>query len=218
MKQIALSALDRPERKTSAARRLRREGKIPGIIYGHNEPIAVTLDARDFNTALKVISESQIIQLHVGDQTYDVLIKDYQEDILTGRIEHLDFFEIEAGVALRTHISIHLEGTPQGVREGGILSQPLHDVEIECLPKDIPDAYQIDISGLAIGDSVHVSDLPEVEGVNLLSSEEMVIALVTMPREEEEAETEEEALEGEAAMDSEGGGDEEESAGESEEE
>jgi large subunit ribosomal protein L25 len=218
MKQLALSALDRPERKTSAARRLRKEGKIPAIIYGHNDPIAVSLDAREFGNAFKVISESQIIQLHVGDKTYDVLIKDYQEDILTGRIEHLDFFEIEAGVSLRTHISIHLEGNPVGTKEGGVLNQPLHEVEIECLPKDIPDAYQVDVSGLDIGDSVHVSDLPEIEGVTVLSNEETVIALVTMPRMEEPETDEEEGLEGEeGAVAEEGQGEsdeDEESSGE----
>ena len=198
MKQKALSALERPERKTSAARRLRREGKIPAVVYGHHEPIAVTVDAKEFAKTFKVVSESQIIQLHVADQTYDVLIKDYQEDILTGRIEHIDFFEIEAGVTLRTHINVHLHGSPAGVRDGGILEQQLHEVEIECLPKDIPDAYTLDVSGLLVGDALHVSDLPQVEGVSLLSSEDMVLALVSMPR-MEEPETDEEELEGEEA-------------------
>ncbi|MFP4375593.1 MAG: 50S ribosomal protein L25 [Spirochaetales bacterium] len=209
MDQKTLTAAARPERKTGASRRLRRDGKIPAVIYGHREPIAVSLDATEFGREFRVISESQIIQLHVDGETYDVLIKDYQEDILTGDILHLDFFEIEAGKSLRTHIAIHVHGTSAGVREGGILEQPLHEVEIECLPKDIPDAFDLDVSGLNIGDSLHVSDLPVQDGVSVLTNEDSVIALVTMPRLEVEGPEEgEETLEGVMAASGEGAGEE----------
>lgn len=214
MEQKTLTAAARPERKTGASRRLRRDGKIPAVIYGHHDPIAVSLDAIEFGREFKVISESQIIQLTVDGNTYDVLIKDYQEDILTGHILHLDFFEIEAGKSLRTHIAIHVHGTPAGVREGGILEQPLHEVEIECLPKDIPEAFDLDVAHLDIGDSVHVSDLPVQEGVSVLTNEDTVIALVTMPRMEvEEPEEGEEELEGEMAAAGEGEGEAEDEEG-----
>jgi large subunit ribosomal protein L25 len=205
MDQKTLTAAARPERKTGASRRLRRDGKIPAVIYGHRDPVAVSLDAIEFGREFKVISESQIVQLTVDGETYDVLIKDYQEDILTGDILHLDFFEIEAGKSLRTNIAIHVHGSPAGVREGGILEQPLHEVEIECLPKDIPDAFDLDVGGLGIGDSLHVSDLPVQEGVLILSNEDAVVALVTMPRMEvEEPEEGEGELEGEMAVAGEG--------------
>jgi large subunit ribosomal protein L25 len=197
MEEKTLTAATRPERRTGAARKLRREGKIPAIIYGHRDPVAVVLDEVEFGREFKVISESQIIQLTVEKETYDVLIKDYQEDILTGRVQHIDFFEVEAGKSLRTHIGIHLHGTPAGVKEGGILEQPLHEVEVECLPKDIPDAYELDVAGLDIGDSLHVSDLVGNDAVTVLTSEDSVIALVNMPRMEEPEEEEEEGLEGE---------------------
>jgi large subunit ribosomal protein L25 len=207
MDQKTLTAAARPERKTGASRRLRRDGKIPAVIYGHREPIAVSLDAVEFGREFRVISESQIIQLTVDGETYDVLIKDYQEDILTGDVLHLDFFEIEAGKSLRTNIAVHVHGSPAGVQEGGILEQPLHEVEIECLPKDIPDAFDLDVGGLNIGDSLHVSDLPVQEGVSILTNEDTVIALVTMPRMEvEEPEEGEEELEGEMAAAGEGEG------------
>jgi large subunit ribosomal protein L25 len=200
MEQKTLSASARSELKSGAARRLRRAGKIPAVVYGHRDPVPVTIDALEFIREFKVISESQIIQLSVDGENYDVLIKDYQEDILTGALEHIDFFEIEAGKALRTHISVHVHGSPIGVREGGILEQPLYEVEIECLPKDIPDRFEVDVTELGIGDSIHVSDLVAPEGVKILTSEENVIALVAMARMEvvEEAEEEEE-LEGAAA-------------------
>ncbi len=195
MEQKTLSASARTELKTGAARRLRRAGKIPAVIYGHREPVPVTIDGLEFIREFKIITESQIIKLTVGDETYDVLIKDYQEDILTGDVEHIDFFEIEAGKTLRTHIGIHLNGSAIGSREGGILEQQLYEVEIECLPQDIPDAFQVDVSGLAVGDSMHVSDLEAPEGVTILTSEDNVIALVAMPRLEVEPEAEEEELE-----------------------
>lgn len=206
MDQKTLSASARTELKTGAARRLRRAGKIPAVIYGHREPVPVTIDGLEFIREFKIISESQIIKLTVGDETYEVLIKDYQEDILTGGVDHIDFFEIEAGKTLRTHIGIHLEGSAVGTREGGILEQQLYEVEIECLPKDIPEAFQVDVTDLAVGDSVHVSDLEAPEGVTILSSEENVIALVAMPRLEVEPEAEEEELEeGEVAEEGEEG-------------
>ncbi|MFW5685786.1 MAG: 50S ribosomal protein L25 [Spirochaetota bacterium] len=216
MEQKTLSADARRELKTGAARRLRRAGKIPAVIYGHRDPVPVTIDALEFIREFKIISESQIIQLTVDGESYDVLIKDYQEDILTGAVEHIDFFEIEAGKALRTHIGIHIHGSPVGVRQGGVLEQPLHEVEIECLPKDIPGSFQVDVTKLDVGESIHVGDLEAPEGVRILTNDDQVITLVAMPRLEEEPETEEEeALEREVAEGEEG---EAESAEESAEE
>ncbi|TVQ23671.1 MAG: 50S ribosomal protein L25 [Spirochaetaceae bacterium] len=204
MDQKTLTASARVPGKTGAARRLRHAGKVPAVIYGRNKPVTVTIDAHEFSRAFKVISESQIIQLKVDDASYDVLIKDYQEDILTGKLEHIDFFEIEAGKVLRTHIALHLHGTAAGVREGGIMEQPLHEVDIECLPKDIPDTFMVDVSKMAIGDSLHVSSLVAPEGVTILTNPDNVIALITMPRIEEEPVAEDEALaEGEEAAEGE---------------
>lgn len=215
MEQKTLSASARTELRTGAARRLRRSGKIPAVIYGHRDPVAVTIDALEFFREFKVISESQIVQIDVENEKYDCLIKDYQEDILTGSIEHIDFFEIEAGKVLRTHIGVHLTGSAVGSREGGILEHHLYDIEVECLPKDIPDAFQVDVSGLAVGDSIHVSDLAAPEGVKILTSEEQVIALVAMPRHEVEEQAEGEALaEGEEALEGEEASAEEEQASE----
>ena len=201
MEQKTLSAASRGELKTAASRRLRRAGKIPAVIYGHRDPLPVAIDAHDFSRKFKIISESQIIQITVDGERYDVLIKSYQEDILTGAIKHIDFFEIEAGKLLRTNISIHLTGSSIGVREGGILEQPLHDVEVECLPQDLPDTFQVDITSLAVGDSIHVARLEAPEGVRILTNEDQVVALVAAARveieEEEAAEAEEGEIEGE---------------------
>ena len=204
----------RHERKKGAARRLRRNGRIPAVVYGHENSTPISIDAVEFTRKFKHISESTIITLDAGEQTFDVLIKDYQMDVIKNRVLHLDFFEITAGKALTTHIPVHIHGSPVGEREGGILEHPLYEVEIECLPKDIPEDLQVDVSNLAIGDSVHVADLVAPEGVKILTSEDQIVALVSAPQAEEEpAEGEEEEGEEAAAGAGEGSeeGDEEES-------
>ncbi|TFH05970.1 MAG: 50S ribosomal protein L25 [Spirochaetales bacterium] len=196
MEQKTLNAAPRSAEKSAAARRLRREGLIPAIIYGHRDPVAITLNAREFMREFKVVSESQIVRISVGSEDYDVLVKDYQSDILTGQIGHIDFYEIEQGKLLRTHIGLRLEGSAIGLREGGILEHQLHELEIECLPKDIPQTIIVNISGLDIGDSVHVADLKVPEGVRILTGSEQVIAVVAAARAEAVVE-EDEAEEGE---------------------
>ncbi len=192
MEAKTLATALRSERKKGAARRLRRNGSIPAIVYGHGEPTAISIDAREFATKFKYVSESTIITLDAGEQKFDVLIKDYQEDVVNGGILHIDFYEIEAGKAVRTHIPVHIEGSPKGVREGGILEHPLYELEIECLPKDLPEDIKIDVSELEIGDSLHIADLQPPEGVTILSNPDQVVALVSTPRVEEEPEVAEE--------------------------
>jgi large subunit ribosomal protein L25 len=112
----------------------------------------------------------------------------------------VDFYAIESGQLLRTNVQIHLTGAAPGVREGGVLQSQIHEVEVECLPKDIPEYFELDISGLQVGDALHVSDLPALDGVKILNSEDQTIALVAMTREEVEEEAEEEEVEGEEGL------------------
>ncbi len=216
MEGKSLATEIRHERKKGAARRLRRNGRIPAVVYGHEEAVPISIDAVEFTRKFKHISESTIITLDAGEKKFDVLIKDYQIDVLKNRVLHLDFYEITAGQALTTHIPVHVEGSPAGEREGGIFEHPLYEVEIECIPKDLPEDIKVDVSNLQIGDSIHVGDLTPPEGVKILTSEDQIVALVSAPQAEEEpAEGEEE--EGEAAAEeaAEGAeeGDEEESEG-----
>jgi large subunit ribosomal protein L25 len=171
----------------------------------------ITLDQHDFYQTFKQISESTIITIRTPQKDVDVLVKDYDEDLVTGNLRHVDFYAIESGQLLRTNVEIHLTGNAPGVREGGVLQSQIHEVEVECLPKDIPEYFELDVSGLQIGDSLHVSDLPELEGVKIFNSEDQTIALVAVTREEVEEEAEEEEIEGEEGLE------EGEEAGEAEE-
>lgn len=183
------------------AGRLRRSGKLPGIIYGRSDTMPITLDEHDFYQTFKQISESTIITIRTPGKDVDVLLKDFDEDLATGHLRHVDFYAIESGQLLRANVPIHLAGAAPGVREGGVLQSQIHEVEVECFPKDIPESFELDISGLQIGDALHVSDLADLQGVKVLNSEDQTIALVAVTREEiEEEEEAEEEMEGEEGL------------------
>ena len=198
MEQKTLAGHGRTSTRKSENRRLRKEGMIPAVIYGHNEPVSISIESREFEKKFHTVSENTIITISVdNEKSYDVLVKDYQEDIIKSAITHIDFYEIERGKLLRTHVPVHLNGVPHGVREGGIVETALHEVEIECLPKDIPEIFNLDISELQVGDSLHVSDIAAAEGVKILNDENQTIVVITTAKivieetEEEGAETEE---------------------------
>lgn len=118
MEQKTLSAVERKERAKGANRRLRIAGKIPAVVYGHAGTAAVAVDEHEFSQKFKRISENTIISLSVDGKSHEVLLKDFQEDTLTGKIIHIDFYEVEKDRMLRTNVPVRLLGTAAGVREG----------------------------------------------------------------------------------------------------
>jgi large subunit ribosomal protein L25 len=186
MEPKILNVQAREGRKKGMAGRLRRTGKIPAVIYGHTESTAITVDAREFRGAFKRITENTIVQLLMPEGTHEVLVKDYQKDNLTGEILHIDFYEFEKGKALRTRVPIRLTGNPVGVKEGGILEVLLRELEVECLPKDMPEELALDISELALDRALHVKDMSLPEGVRSMQSLDQVVCLVAHRKAEEE--------------------------------
>jgi len=170
----------------SVAGRLRGTGKIPAVIYGHTVPTSITVDAREFRNAFKRITENAIVELHMGSAVHEVLVKDYQKDNLTGQILHVDFYEFEKGKALRTRVPIRLSGNPIGVKEGGILESLLHTLDVECLPKDLPEEIVLDVNELGLDRAMHVRDLTLPEGVRSLQTADQVVCLVAHRKAEEE--------------------------------
>jgi large subunit ribosomal protein L25 len=142
------------------------------------------LDAREFAGRVKNISESTIVKVEIEGKAYDAFVKDTQRSITDGNILHVDFYEVESGVLLRARVSIHLKGNPAGVREGGVLEFPLHEIEVECFPKDLPERIEVDVSGLGVNQSIHVRDIALAEGVKLMSAGDQVVALVKYAKEE----------------------------------
>ena len=190
MSDRSLTAQLRTETKKGAARRIRRQGRIPAVLYGRRDPVLLSIDAREFSRKFQQISESTIIQLSAGEATYDVLVKDFQIDHIIERLEHIDFYEIERGRILRARVMLHFVGNPIGVREGGLQELLVHEVEVESLPRDLPERLDVDIEHLAVGQSLHVSDLVIPDGVRVLNSPDQVIALIA--HKVEEADTEDE--------------------------
>ena len=204
MNEVSLTGVLRKDDFGSAgARRERAAGRIPAVIYGKEEPVHITLDAIEFRNILRRVSESTLLTLKIGRKQKLVLMKALQENVLLDQITHVDFFEVTTDEVLRANVSIVLEGHPEGVKFGGVLEQVAYEVEVECLPLDLPQHILVDVSGLGLNEAITVGDIKLPEGVKIHTSAEATIAAVKSIREEvEEEEVEEdlaEAEEGEAA-------------------
>ncbi|MDR3333536.1 MAG: 50S ribosomal protein L25 [Treponema sp.] len=192
MSQVILAARNRAVTGSGEARRIRRTGRIPAVMYGRSgQALTIDLDAKEFSNGIKNISASTIVTVEVDGKSYDTFVKDTQRNIRDGNILHVDFYEVESGVALRAKVSIHIHGNPVGVREGGILEFPLHEVEVECLPKDLPERIDVDIAELKVNQSIHVRDLALGEGIRIISGIDQVVALVKFAKAEAAAAAEE---------------------------
>lgn len=196
MNQHVIEAKSRELSTKGAVNALRRSGGIPAVIYNrHGVSTPIALDSFAFQKSLRGVSESTIIKLKVGDKSYDCLIKDRQLDWLHGTTLHVDFFEVESGVAMRAKVTVHLIGTAIGVRNGGILENPMHEIEVECMPKDMPEKFEVDISGLEANHSIHVRDIVKSDKVRVISPMDQVVALVKFAKGEETAPAAETATE-----------------------
>jgi large subunit ribosomal protein L25 len=182
---VTLNAQERESNGKGAARKLRRAGKVPAVVYGHGErTMALALDALELEKLLHGISvENTLVSLSLpGGGTADVLIRDVQTHPVKANVVHVDFLQIHANEAVKVHVPVRLSGTPVGVRdEGGVMDVELHDLEIECLPGDIPDAAEVDVSHLHIGESLRVRDV-SLPGATVLTDPEVAIVTVHQPR------------------------------------
>jgi large subunit ribosomal protein L25 len=198
MSKVVLQAKNRQKKGSAESRRIRRSGRIPAVLYGRSgKSISIDLEAVDFIKNTKGISESTIVKVEVDGKSYEAFVKDTQRNIIDGNILHIDFYEVESGIALRAKVSVILHGNPIGVREGGMLENPVHEIEVECLPKDLPERIELDISGLKANQSIHVRDIPLAGGVKLISNPDQVVALVKFAKVEAAAPA---AAEAEAAV------------------
>lgn len=200
--QTNLRARKREETGSGPAGRLREEGWIPGIMYGHGvDSDAVKVPEQELNALLEEISvDNTLVDLEVEgeDGAVPVLIREVQRHPWKRDVLHVDFFRIRSDEKIRVEVPIHLVGTPEGVSSsGGILQQNRHEIEIECLPDEIPEFFELDVTQLEIGDSLHVADL-NTGGVRPLEELDLTLCTVVPPSivevEEEEPEEEEELL------------------------
>ena len=170
------------------ARRVRGQGLIPAVVYGAGkESVAITVDPKVITKILYSESgHNTIFDLAIeGKGSEKAMIVDWQHEPIKGKLLHIDLKRIAMDKAMRVSVTVQLTGVPVGVKTGGgILSQVLHEVEVECLPADIPGHIDIDVSGLEIHGAVHISDLPHNDKVKFLGDEHALVAHVTVMREE----------------------------------
>jgi len=198
----------REEQGKGASRRIRRRDRVPGVIYGANRPTrAVAFDHNDVKKALEHEAfYSSIIKVRIADREQDCILKALQRHPSKDKIVHMDFQRVLADEKLRTSVPLHLVGdeTCPGVkRHGGVISHQMNEIEITCLPRDLPEYLELDVSTLDVDDTLHLSDVPVPEGVEivaLLQGEEhdQAVVSVYVPRAAKELEDEES---GEAAGD-----------------
>lgn len=192
MEKSILEAEVRQTGSKQASKLVRNNGKVPGVYYSkHDSPIHLAVPEKAINP-LVFTSETHLVSLKVEGKELDCIIKDVQFDPVTDRVVHFDLIGLTSGETFQIEVPVQLHGTAAGIKEGGIVQHLIHKLEIECLPKDIPQRINIDISELKIGDSVHVSDI-KVENVTFLDPEDAVIVSVVHPK------IEKETVEGEAA-------------------
>jgi len=185
MAMVSFSATAREKGGKGAARQLRARGQVPAVIYGHGrEPMSLSLNARDLDKLLGHIqAESTVIEVTVEGHTAKTLIREIQRHPIKRQILHVDFQALVAGEKVIVSIPIVLIGTAEGVKlEGGVLEQPLRELEIEVDPSNIPDHVELDVTNMMIGDSLHVSDLKVPEGVEIQDDPETSVAVLAAPR------------------------------------
>lgn len=198
-----LIVVQREKLGSAESRRLRKEGLVPGVLYGNGEPISISIAERELRRALTGASGLHSIldvEIDGKGETHASILKEYQVDPVRGGVTHVDLQEVRLDRAITASVTVLLLGGEDapGVREGGVLSQPLREVNVEALPLEVPEHLDIDVSGMDLGDTLRISDLTTPEGVTLLDDPELVIATVTAPTKVVEPEpTEEELAEGE---------------------
>lgn len=200
MEDTKLIAKKRDLEGSSNARRMRREGILPGVIYGSDkDALSVTVGLHDFEQILHHhASESLIVEIDLeGEGTVSVLVKDVQHHPVTSDLLHVDLFRIEANKPIQVDIQLEMIGESAGVKAGGILDQVMHSIEIECLPGDLVDSLEVNVAALEIGDSLQVSDLNLDAKYKVLADEDAIVVSVSGPQAEEEEDEGEEVAAGE---------------------
>ena|SRR5579864_378517 len=191
MEQSTVKAKPRENSGTRAAKELRREGVIPGVVYGRDfgAPLPVSIDARELRVALHGHGSSTVLNLDIeGRGTTPVIVQERQHDVVTKRLIHVDLHAISLDEVVEARVPLVLVGASPGVKEGGILDFVLREVAIKALPTDIPDSIQVDVGALNMFDTVHARDLIAPHGVTIDENpDEIIVSILPPSKAEEEA-------------------------------
>jgi large subunit ribosomal protein L25 len=208
--RVRIQARERETRGSRESRRLRRQGQIPGVVYGRGRPARpICIEERELRRALSGPGGLHAILDVVldGGSPSPAVLKDYQQDPIRGTLIHFDLHEVRLDQPIQTSVVVQLVGESAGAKEGGVLSQVTRELNVQALPMEIPEHIDADVSEMHIGDTLRLADLPPIDGVTFLDDpEETVLATVTQPTRVELPEdlVEEEAEEGEEGVAPEG--------------
>ena len=205
-KEFNLNVDKRDLTNKGGRKRALKEGKVPGVYYSHDskESLSFYIEKTELSHAQK--ADTQIFNISVGGKKRNVLFKSIQYHPVTDEIIHIDLYGIRMDQLVSVNVTINVSGTAKGVIEGGIVVQNLNEIELECLPMDIPQSIDIDISHLDIGDSLRCAEIELDDKLNMKTPEDQIIISVTVPMKEEEVAPvlDEEDLEGDEALSEEG--------------
>ena len=215
MKEVLLSAMNRPGTGKGPARRVRMAGGIPAVVYGPEiEPEPIAVNERDFRAVMKTATSSTIFTLDVEGKKNKVVLRDIQRDPVTSKVVHLDFHAVSMSKPINIYVPITFVGTPRGVKtDGGIMQTTMRELEISCLPSDIPDSVELDVTELGIGESIHVRDI-NIPNATIAAEGERTVVVISAPSVVKSAaataeeEAEEEAAAEEAAVEAPSGAEE----------
>jgi len=199
MKKISLAANQRRETGKGPARRLRAAGKVPAVFYGKkSEPVKLAVDVHEFKTRFDQAGSNPLFDLEIKDDgggvTRTAILKERQVNPMDGRLIHLDFIEVFMDQAIEVTVPLEFTGKPVGVEVGGLFQATARDLRLSCMPDAIPNVIEVEVSGLEIGNSIHVGDIKLPQDVEVLQDAGLALATVLAPKavEEEVVVTEEE--------------------------
>ncbi|MBM7694561.1 large subunit ribosomal protein L25 [Peribacillus deserti] len=186
-----LTAKERKQHRNSFLTGLRSEGYIPAVVYGRKkESKSIVVNNGDLMKTIKEVGRNGIISLDVDGNTQEVMLTDYQFDPIKNEVLHADFLYIDMSADISAQVRVSLTGTPQGVKDGGVLQQSLHDLAITAKPDEIPEAIEADVTNLQVNETLYVSDIKKnYSTITINHDDEEVLASILAPRQEEEIST-----------------------------
>lgn len=189
---LDLKAAKREDFKHSTTKQLRQEGLVPAVVYGQDKgPKHASVVSIDLLKMVRDEGRNAIISLNIdGDKPVDVMLHDYQMDPIKNELVHVDFYIVNMSEEMDVEVSLRLEGEAQGSKDGGVLQQPLYELQVRAKPNNIPDEITVDVAALEIGDSITIGDLPVSDKYEFLEETDTTIATVLQPdvlNEEDEA-------------------------------
>lgn len=201
MSNTKLVAQPRTTKGSPAARRLRAEGHIPGVIYGQGmTPVSVTVERRDLRLALSGPAGSNtVLTLEVDGKSYPAVVKDMQRHPIRRTVAHIDFLQVNMNEEITVSVAVHLVGEAKAVAaEGGLVDASVDTIEVSCTPNNMPNAFEIDVTDMQPGDVIRLADVPMPKGVTALGDPEMPVVTILITSAAEAAADEAEAAEGDA--------------------